>query len=130
MAEESWAKFGGMDDRVEVFGTEGCTYANLLQGNALQTFSSVGVGYAVEKADISTGWTYTIFEESWNYGFPQEINHFVEVVRGNVEPLVTVEDGRDTLEILFAAYASAGQGKRIDLPFQTEAKKPYDVWKP
>ncbi|MBW3625260.1 MAG: Gfo/Idh/MocA family oxidoreductase [Armatimonadetes bacterium] len=130
MAEESWAKFGGMDDRVEVYGSEGVAYANLLMGNAIQTFSNVGVGYAVEKADIETGWMNVIFEENWNYGFPQEVNHFVEVVRGNAEPLVTVEDGRATLEILFAAYASAGQGRRIDLPFQSDAKKPIDLWKP
>jgi predicted dehydrogenase len=129
MAEESWAKLGGMDDRVEAFGTEGCAYADLMKGNAIDTFSRVGVGYAVEKADVSTGWTFTVFEESWNYGFPQEIDHFVEVVRGNAEPLVTVEDGKAALEMIFAAYASAGQGKRIDLPFSSDASKPIDLWK-
>ncbi len=130
MAEESWAKFGGMDDRVEVYGSEGVTYANLLMGNALQTFSAVGIGYAVEKADISVGWTHTVFEENWNYGFPQELDHFVEVVRGNATPRVTLDDAIATLEMILAAYASAGQGRRIALPFPTDAAKPIDLWRP
>ena len=32
MAEESWTKLGGMDDRSEIFGSEGQAYANLIQG--------------------------------------------------------------------------------------------------
>lgn len=33
------------------------------------------------------------------------------------------------MEILFAAYASAGTGKKVELPFKTDAAKPYDLWK-
>ena len=33
------------------------------------------------------------------------------------------------LEAIFAAYASAGQGKRIDLPFRSEARRPIELWK-
>jgi len=33
VAEESWTKPGGMDDRAEVFGSEGQVYADLLLGN-------------------------------------------------------------------------------------------------
>lgn len=63
LIEDSWAKTGGMDDRVEVFGDKGCTYTNLLMGNALPTFSETGYGYAVEKAPTTQGWTYPVFEE-------------------------------------------------------------------
>jgi len=38
-----------MDDRIEVFGDAGVTYANLHMGNALATYSENGYGYAVEK---------------------------------------------------------------------------------
>jgi hypothetical protein len=40
----------------------------------------------------------------------------------------TGEDGRAVLEILQAAYASAGQGRRIELPFRTDAERPVDLW--
>jgi len=129
MAEESWTKPGGMDDRAEVHGTEGVAYADVLQGNSIQTYSNKGIGYAVEKAGHTVGWSYTMYEENWNYGFPQEMEHFVDCVKNDKEPLVTGEDGRAVMEIIFAAYESAGTGKKVQLPFKTDAAKPYDLWK-
>ena len=128
LAEESWSRSGGMDDRVEVFGSQGCAYANLHMGNAIQTYSETGYGYVVEKSTTSRGWTYTTWEELWNYGFPQEMAHFVDCVKNGKEPIETGEDGRAVLEIILAAYASAGQNRRIDLPFHSDAKRPIDLW--
>ena len=130
VAEESWAKKGGMDDRAEVHGALGVAYADLLHGNAIEAYSEVGYGYAVEKAGSTKGWSFPIYEEIWNYGFPQEMEHFVDCVRHDKEPLETGEDGRAVLEMIFAAYASAGLGRRIDLPFVTQAKRPIDLWRP
>jgi len=130
VAEESWCKLGGMDDRAEVYGSKGVAFADLLRGNAIHTYSKEGYGYAVEKAGSTAGWSFTIFEEAWNYGFPQEMAHFVECVRDDKRPIVTGEDGRAVMEIVLAAYASAGQGRKIPLPFVTDAKKPIDLWKP
>jgi predicted dehydrogenase len=42
LAEESWTKLGGMDDRAEVHGSTGVAYANLLQGNSILTYSKEG----------------------------------------------------------------------------------------
>jgi len=128
VAEESWCKLGGMDDRAEVHGSEGVAYADLLHGNAIETYSKPGYGYAVEKAGDTKGWTFTIYEEGWNYGFPQEMAHFVECIRDDKQPLVTGEDGRATLEAIFAAYESAGTGRRVPLPFKTDAQRPIDLW--
>jgi len=129
MAEESWTKPGGMDDRAEVHGTEGVAYADVLQGNSIQTYSTRGVGYAVEKAGDTRGWSFTMYEENWNYGFPQEMEHFVDCVMNDKTPLVTGEDGKAVMEIIFAAYESAGTGKKVMLPFSTDAVKPFDLWK-
>ena len=52
LAEESWNKPGGMDDRAEVYGSDGQAYADLLYGNSLRAFSRRGYGYAVEKAGV------------------------------------------------------------------------------
>ena len=130
LAEESWSKRGGMDDRAEVHGSAGVAYADLLHGNAIETYSSTGYGYAVEKAGSTQGWSFAMYEEEWNYGFPQEMQHFVECVADDRQPLVTGEDGRSVLEAVFAAYASAGEGRKITLPLDTDAKKPIDLWKP
>ena len=129
LAEESWTKLGGMDDRAEVHGSGGIAYANLLQGNSILTYSSEGYGYAVEKAGETKGWTFTMFEEIWNYGFPQEFQHFVDCVQNDKQPIETGEDGRAVLEAIFAAYHSAGTGQKVSLPFETDAAKPYDLWR-
>ncbi len=130
LAEESWTKRGGMDDRAEVYGTKGVAYADLLHGNSIETYSIEGYDYAVEKAGSTKGWSFTIYEEEWNYGFPQEIAHFVDCVQHDKEPLVTGADGRAVLEVIFAAYESARTGCKVALPFRTAAEKPHDLWKP
>lgn len=130
LIEESWARQGGMDDRAEIYGSEGVTYADLHHGTALETYSTRGYGYAVEKAGTTQGWTFTVFEELWNYGFPQEMQHFVDCIRNGSVPSVTIHDGRAVLEIIQAAYASAGSGTRITLPFVKDPEKPIELWKP
>ena len=130
LAEESWTKLGGMDDRAEVYGSKGVAYADLLHGNSIETYSATGYDYAVEKAGSTVGWSFTIYEEAWNYGFPQEIAHFVDCVKHDKPPLVTGEDGRAVLEVILAAYQSAGTGRKVLLPFVTDAEKPIDLWRP
>jgi predicted dehydrogenase len=130
VVENSWTKPGGMDDTIEVFGSKGQAYADLLMGNALPTYSEVGFGYAVEKAAFTQGWTYPVFEEHWNYGFPQEMRHFARCVRGKETPISDGETGRVVQEVLYAAYASAGVGRKIMLPFRPPGvAKPIDLWK-
>lgn len=129
LAEESWTKLGGMDDRAEIHGSEGVAYADVLQGNSIQTYSKKGVGYAVEKAGNTIGWSFTMYEEIWNYGFPQEFAHFVDCVKNDKKPAVTGEDGRAVLEVIFAAYESAGTHKKVFMPFKSDVDKPYKLWK-
>ncbi len=119
-----------MDDRIEVFGEAGVTYANLHMGNALPTFSENGYGYAVEKAPTTKGWTYPVFEELWNYGTPQELAHFARCARGRETPQATGEDGLVVMHALYAGYASAGEGRKISMPYQPPpgVKKPIDLW--
>jgi myo-inositol 2-dehydrogenase / D-chiro-inositol 1-dehydrogenase len=129
IAEESWTKLGGMDDKAEIHGSEGVAYADVLQANSIQTYSTKGVGYAVEKAGNTVGWSYVMYEEIWNYGFPQEFQHFVDCVQHDQVPIVTGKDGRAVLELIFAAYESAGSGKKIALPSKNTADKPWDLWR-
>ena len=128
IAEESWCHPGGMDDRTEIHGSLGATYADLLHGNALTTYSEQGYGYAVEKASTTRGWTFTIYDEVATYGFPHEMEHFVDCVANDKQPIETGEDGRAVLEILMAAYESARTGQKVKLPFEPTVGKPIDLW--
>jgi myo-inositol 2-dehydrogenase / D-chiro-inositol 1-dehydrogenase len=126
--ENSWTRRGGMDDRIEVQGEGGNTMANLHMGNALPTYSEYGFGYAVEKAPTTKGWTWPVFEEMWNYGFPQEMRHFARAIRGLEAPQATGEDGKVVLEAIYAAYASAGLGHKVALPYTPTAERPVEEW--
>jgi predicted dehydrogenase len=129
LIEDSWARRGGMEDRIEVYGEGGVTYADLHRGNALPTYSEYGYGYAVEKAPTTKGWTWPVFEELWNYGFPQEMRHFARCVRGKETPQATGEDGRLVQEVLYAGYHSAGTGRKVEFPFRpVGVKRPIDLW--
>jgi len=129
VAENSWAKQGGVDDHCEIYGSEGFTRADLLRGSSLLTYSERGYGYAVEKAATTKGYTFTMFEEIWNYGFPQEMAHFVGCVQGRQRPLETGVDGREVLKIIYAAYESAGTGRRVEWPYTPRhVEKPIDLW--
>ncbi len=126
--ENSWTRLGGMDDRIEVYGEGGLTMANLLAGNALVTYSKYGVGYAVEKAPTTTGWTFPVYEELWNYGMPQEMRHFARAIRGLEAPQSTGEDGKVVLEAIYAGYASAGLCCKVRLPYKPTCERPIDEW--
>ena len=128
VAENSWAKHGGMDDKSEVHGTGGVVYADLFMGNAALAYSKNGFGYAMEKADTTMGWSFPIFEEAFNQGYPHELKHFIDCVIYDKQPLVTGEDGRAVLEVIYAAYASARLGRKINLPYAPKVKKAIDLW--
>jgi predicted dehydrogenase len=122
LIEASWARPGGVDDRAEIVGSGGVTHADLLRGSSLTTFSNVGYGYAVEKAPDTRGWTFTMFEELWNCGFPQEMDHFARCVAEDEVPRETGADGRAVLEIIYGAYRAARHG-RVQFPLQLTAQE-------
>jgi myo-inositol 2-dehydrogenase/D-chiro-inositol 1-dehydrogenase len=130
--ETSWAKPGGMDDRLDIQGSAGTCHGDMMQQSSLFTYSDVGYGYSVEKG-TSTGYSFTIAEEYYNYGMPQEMQHFTDCLLNDTEPLETGADGRVSLEVIYAAYRSAANGRRITFPLELTAEEaagsPYLVWK-
>ena len=66
---------------------------------------------------------------AWSCGFPQELQHFVDCVLNDEEPLETGEDGRAVLEIILAASESAATGRRVEWPWEApRGKTPQEVW--
>jgi predicted dehydrogenase len=56
------------------------------------------------------------------------MRHFARAIRGLEAPQATGEDGKVVLEAVYAAYASAGLGQKVSLPFHPTAKRPVDEW--
>jgi hypothetical protein len=58
------------------------------------------------------------------------MRHFARCVRGKEIPISDGETGRVVMEVLYAAYASGGLGRKITLPFRPKGiVKPIDLWK-
>lgn len=124
-AEASWALRGGMDSTFEIFGTDGVVYADLLKGSALRAFSREGF----PGDDETRGWSYQDYEWLWNNGYPQEDAHFIDCMINGNTPVESGPDGLAVLEIILAAYHSAGIGQKVTLPFRPKGiPYPVDLW--
>ena len=126
--ENSWAKLGGMEDRVEVCGTGGVIYADLFMGNSALTYSDNGYGYAMEKAGSTKGWTFTNVRGSFQPGLPARAE---ALHRLRAERHAAAHDRRrrprrarnDERRVPFGAI-----GQKVPLPFRPKVSKPIDLW--
>ena len=126
IAENSWAMPGG-NDSLEVYGPKGRLIANLERGPAISMYTAPN-GETAADAGTRSGWQYAMYEEAWQFGFPQELQHFADAVSGRAELRSSGEDGRRVLEIIYAAYESARTGSRVALPFASDRPRPIDHW--
>jgi predicted dehydrogenase len=55
------------------------------------------------------------FDVENNDPMTAELLHFIDVLRGGAEPLVTGEDGLETLKVINAIIESANKGQKINI---------------
>ncbi|KYH42312.1 MAG: oxidoreductase [Candidatus Bathyarchaeota archaeon B63] len=106
IAHSNYITKGGMQDRIEIYGTEGMAFINLTHANPITIYSDVGYSYVVEKASMSRGWTSPIIDENYQYGFRNMLRHFVTSIQKDEEPISNGEFGRDVLRVVSAGYES------------------------
>lgn len=114
--EESWTAPGGYDMRFELYGTEGHIKVAPTFSNLLSVYSEKGYGYAVEKAGSTKGWTFPVPSEAWSFGYPQEIQYFVECILRKKKPLTDGSFGLKVLNIIETMYKSAESRKVEEIP--------------
>lgn len=115
--EGNYITFGGMDDRVEIYGRKGNIKINLTQGSPISVYSLDGYEYAIEKAETTKGWTFPAVDEEQSLGYQDEIAYFVDCVKQNKQITrgVRGEDGQAALQIVFAMYESMKNRRVITL---------------
>lgn len=128
VVDASWATPGGVDERVEIQGTQGGVSADLARGPSLLVHSEGGYAYAGEKAGETRGWSLASYQEAWQWGWPQEFEHVVAVLLDGVEPQEGGDDGRAVLEAVIAGYRSAATGQEVSLPVKDVERRPVDPW--
>lgn len=126
LCEASWALQGGMQSRLEIWGSEGYLEADLMHGTGLRVFRRD----AGARAPVAEGWSTPHAEWAYDNGYPQELSHFLRCFAEGREPEESGADGLAVLEILCAAYASAARRAAVELPFQPPAvERVVDLWR-
>jgi predicted dehydrogenase len=115
---------GGMEDRLELFLSNSRLRFNITHSTLLEAYapdpSVFANEYLVEKLETKAGWSTPGVDEHWMLGYPQELRNFVESIASNRPPLADARFARDVVEVMYAAYVSAEEGRRIQLPVRTE----------
>ncbi len=113
------AGLGGLQEKVSVYMTNAVLHANLAQNTAVQAYAPEGAifgdEYFTEKLETKAGWTFPSPDEDWFRGYPQEMRDFVDAIREQREPLAGLTLAADCIEVIYGAYLSAEEGRRIPL---------------
>src|SRR5208283_3923180 len=110
---------GGLNTRVTAFMTDGVIKANMTGNDAIETYapdaSVFDQEYFTEKLETKAGWNRPSCDEDWFRGFAQEIADFAGAIRDGREPLAGIDLAVDCVKVIYAAYLSAEEGRRVDL---------------
>lgn len=120
LLEANYLTVGGMEDVIDIYGTEGCLHLDLTFSSAINCYSIPGLTYTVEKAEITTGWSKPAVDEKFNLGYVDEIRHFMECCRDGKDAKVGLrgQDGLEALRVVNMIYRSAREGVKITNPLR------------
>lgn len=115
MLEANYVTMGGMEDAVDIYGTEGCLHIDLTFSSPISAYSVPGFKYTVEKAEVTTGWSKPAVDEKFNLGYIDEIRHFMTACLNDQDAKTGLRgiDGYETLKVIDLIYKSAKKGIRI-----------------
>ncbi len=111
---------GGVYNYVEVFLSTGRIRCDMNPNNMVQAYGptddSFGDEYLAEKISTRQGWNFASADEHWVSGYHAEAQDFAEAVYQGRQPLSSWQLARDVTAVIFAAYVSAEQGRRVKVP--------------
>jgi predicted dehydrogenase len=110
---------GGIRNQMAIYGAKAVVLCNINPNDVVRAYapdaSVFGDEYIVEKIETKAGWSAPQPDEEWTTGYPQEIQDFVECVALGREPLSDGPLARDVTAVIYGAYLSATEGRRVDL---------------
>jgi predicted dehydrogenase len=116
---------GGVHNYLEAYLSNARLRANINPTDSCVAYAPAphifGDEYIVEKIETKAGWTQPSPDEDWFQGYPQEIADYVTAIREDRQPLASWQLAREVMVLLYAAYVSAEEGRRVDVtPFLTQ----------
>jgi predicted dehydrogenase len=112
---------GGVHNRLEIFANNHRARCNLSPNNAMELYNpreeQLAEVYLVEKIGTKQGWSTPAPDESFMFGYPQEIQDFMEAVATGRDPKSGMLAASDSVGVLYAAYLSAERkGAEVEVP--------------
>ena len=115
------AVLGGMESTLQVLMSNAHIKCNLSHTRLVEAFapdaSVFGDEYLIEKLETSAGWTPPSPDEDWAQGHRGMIQDFVACVAEGLprSPRSDGDLGRDVIRLVYAAYLSAAESRRVEL---------------
>ncbi len=110
---------GGLNTRVTAYLTDGVIKANMTANDTIETYAvdpaTFNSEYFTEKLETKAGWNRPSCDEDWFRGFAQEIEDFIYAIRDKREPLSGIDLAVDCVNVIYSAYVSAEEGRRVSL---------------
>ncbi len=119
VAHGSDNQLGGMQSRLELNAARCRVECNLSPNDQLRSYAAdpdvLGDAYLIEKQSTTAGWSPAMVDEDWSSGQLGMCKAFAEALRTGVAPAADGWLGLEVVRVLYAAYRSAAEGRRISL---------------
>lgn len=115
----SFATLGGARNAFEVYTSNAVYRGSMTPNDALRAYTpdpeAFGEEYLHEKLESRTGWMSAAPDEHWMRGYPQEMQDFMSAIAEGREPASGLDLAGDVVEVIYAGYLSAAEGRRVAL---------------
>ena len=112
----NYAPGGGESNPLRIYGSRGQIQ---MERGGLRVYLEEGLHSVAGLPELTPGEWHDLKPESPGNPRTLLLDDYARAVMGGQDPPVTGEDGRRAIEIVLAAYASAGEGKAVTLPMPT-----------
>ncbi|BAQ11254.1 hypothetical protein OXB_2783 [Bacillus sp. OxB-1] len=110
---------GGTKNYIEIYANDGVMHCNITPTDNLRTYfldqERLDDVYFSEMMEEKVGWNNLFVAEEILRGYTGELQDFMECVAENRQPLSGIELAYETIQVVYAAYLSASEGRRIYL---------------
>jgi predicted dehydrogenase len=120
---------GGVHNWLEIFANNHRTRCNMSPTNAIELYNpkeeQLSDVYIMEKIGTKQGWSNPAPDENFMFGYPQEIQDFMEAIATGREPESGMLAASDSVGVLYAAYLSAERkGEEVKVPLDADLNPP------
>jgi predicted dehydrogenase len=108
---------GGVRNKLEVYSSNAVVHVNINPNNTLEIYApKEGIfkdEYIQEKLETNAGWNFPSPDEEWIRGYDGELTDFIDCFRENKKPVSDLMLAEDTMRVIYSAYVSAEEGRRV-----------------